>query len=216
MASELIKNRALMQRLKEPDVPQVDFSLQSTGFEELISLPEPKPPELLDIQEENRKGRLLDSLNKIGGRLEDTSLDFIKRNEMAIGGGLIQGEDLGTREGFRRPDDRTTVRVPGQKDIFKRTSSIQGTVRYNVQISYFDPVTQKPKKYTKPFSTLKEAVAHRDKVAYPELAKEIGVDVDYLKNPNKAKTFARNVQEFLPKNKKGYITSSQPADLLGE
>ena len=205
-----------MQRLKEPDVPQVDFSLQSTGFEELISLPEPKPPELLDIQEENRKGRLLDSLNKIGGRLEDTSLDFIKRNEMAIGGGLIQGEDLGTREGFRRPDDRTTVRVPGQKDIFKRTSSIQGTVRYNVQISYFDPVTQKPKKYTKPFSTLKEAVAHRDKVAYPELAKEIGVDVDYLKNPNKAKTFARSVQEFLPKNKKGYITSSQLAELLGE
>ena len=28
-------------------------------------LPQPKPQELLDIQEENRKGRLLDSLNKI-------------------------------------------------------------------------------------------------------------------------------------------------------
>ena len=100
MASELLKNRALMQRLKEPDIPQVDFSLQSTGFEELITLPEPKPPELLDIQEDNRKGRLLESLNKIGGRLEDTSLDFINRNEMAIGGGLFSGTDLGTREGF--------------------------------------------------------------------------------------------------------------------
>ena len=63
-------------------------------------LPQPKPQELLDIQEDNRKGRLLDSLNKIGGRLEDTSLDFIKRNEMAIGGGLFSGTDLGTREGF--------------------------------------------------------------------------------------------------------------------
>jgi len=42
-------------------------------------LPQPKPQELLDIQEENRKGRLLDSLNKIGGRLEDSSLDFIRR-----------------------------------------------------------------------------------------------------------------------------------------
>ena len=62
-----------MQRLKEPNIPQVDFSLQSTGFEELISLPQPKPPELLDIQEDNRKGRLLDSLNKIGGGLEDSS-----------------------------------------------------------------------------------------------------------------------------------------------
>jgi hypothetical protein len=46
MASELIKNRTLMQRLKEPKFPMVDFGLQSTGFEELITLPEPKPPEI--------------------------------------------------------------------------------------------------------------------------------------------------------------------------
>tara|TARA_R110002020_G_scaffold357799_1_gene570118 strand:+ start:54 stop:233 length:180 start_codon:yes stop_codon:yes gene_type:complete len=52
MASELIKNRTLIQRLKEPDVPRINFNLESTGFEELITLPEPKPPELLDIQED--------------------------------------------------------------------------------------------------------------------------------------------------------------------
>ena len=46
-------------------------------------LPQPKPQELLDIQEDNRKGRLLESLNKIGGRLEDTSLDFINRENFA-------------------------------------------------------------------------------------------------------------------------------------
>ena len=74
-----------MQRLKEPDVPQVDFGLQSTGFEELFTLPEPKPQKLLDTQEDNRKGRLLDSLNKIGGRLEDTSLDFIRRENFNEG-----------------------------------------------------------------------------------------------------------------------------------
>ena len=85
MASELIKNKTLIQRLKEPKLPMVDFGLQSTGFEELITLPEPKPPELLDIQEDNRKGRLLESLNKIGGRLEDTSLDFIRRENFAQG-----------------------------------------------------------------------------------------------------------------------------------
>ena len=85
MASELIKNKTLIQRLKEPKLPMVDFGLQSTGFEELISLPEPKPQELLDIQEDNRKGRLLESLNKIGGRLEDTSLDFIRRENFAQG-----------------------------------------------------------------------------------------------------------------------------------
>ena len=46
-------------------------------------LPKEKPPELLDIQEDNRKGRLLESLNKIGGRLEDSSLDFIRRENFA-------------------------------------------------------------------------------------------------------------------------------------
>ncbi len=85
MASELLKNRALIQRLKEPEVPVVKFNLGDTGFEELITLPEPKPQELLDIQEENRKGRLLDSLNKIGGGLMDESVDFIKREEFADG-----------------------------------------------------------------------------------------------------------------------------------
>ena len=54
MASELLKNRALIQRLKEPDVPVVKFNLGDTGFEELITLPEPKPQELLDIQEDVR------------------------------------------------------------------------------------------------------------------------------------------------------------------
>ena len=86
MASELLKNRALIQKLKEPEVPTVKFDLASTGFEELITLPEPKPQELLDIQEENRKGRLLDSLNKIGGGLMDESVDFIKRENFGGGG----------------------------------------------------------------------------------------------------------------------------------
>ena len=86
MASELLKNRALIQRLKEPEVPVVKFNLGDTGFEELITLPEPKPQELLDIQEENRKGRLLDSLNKIGGGLMDESVDFIKRENFGGGG----------------------------------------------------------------------------------------------------------------------------------
>ena len=86
MASELLKNRALIQRLKEPEVPKVNFDLASTGFEELFTLPEPKPQELLDIQEENRKSRLLDSLNKIGGGLMDESVDFIRRKEFDRGG----------------------------------------------------------------------------------------------------------------------------------
>ena len=85
MASELLKRNTLIQRLKEPEVAPINFDLQSTEVEELFTLPESKPEELLDIQEENRKGRLLDSLNIIGGGLMDESVDFIKREEFKVG-----------------------------------------------------------------------------------------------------------------------------------
>lgn len=62
----------MMAYLTRPEPPEV--------------LPQPKPPELLDIQEQNRKGRLLDSLNKIGGGLEDSSLDFINRENFSTAG----------------------------------------------------------------------------------------------------------------------------------
>jgi hypothetical protein len=188
-------------------------------------LPQPKPEELLDLQEQKRKDRLRKTMEEVSPFLEDESVDFIERNEMAIGGGLIQGEDLGTREGFRRPEDRVARIV--DKNILERSSKAAGTRQYQVEISYIDPKLLKKfgydaprgeyvKKYTKAFNTLKEAQAHRDKIAYPKLAKEIGVDVDYFTEPSKSKSFARNVQEFLPKNKKGYITASQLAEELGE
>ena len=49
-------------------------------------LPKEKPQELLDLQEQNRKQRLLQSLQKIGPRLEDSSLDFIRRENFDKGG----------------------------------------------------------------------------------------------------------------------------------
>ena len=48
-------------------------------------LPQEKPQALLDLQEQNRKQRLLDSLQKIGPRLEDSSLDFINRENFSEG-----------------------------------------------------------------------------------------------------------------------------------
>ena len=100
MASELLKNRALIQRLKEPEVPKVNFDLASTGFEELFTLPESKPQELLDIQENVRIQRQQDTMDKASPFLMDESVDFIERQDKAIGGGLFSGTDLGTREGF--------------------------------------------------------------------------------------------------------------------
>ena len=50
-----------------------------------FTIPQEKPQELLDLQEQNRKQRLLDSLQKIGPGLMDESLDFIRRKELKIG-----------------------------------------------------------------------------------------------------------------------------------
>ena len=85
MASELLKNRALIQRLKEPEVPVVKFNLGDTGFEELITLPEPKPQELLDIQEDVRIQRQQDTMDKARPFLMDESVDFIEREEFNKG-----------------------------------------------------------------------------------------------------------------------------------
>ena len=85
MASELLKNRALIQRLKEPEVPVVKFNLGDTGFEELITLPEPKPQELLDIQEDVRIQRQQDTMDKARPFLMDESVDFIERENFASG-----------------------------------------------------------------------------------------------------------------------------------
>ena len=50
-----------------------------------FTIPQEKPQELLDLQEQNRKQRLLDSLQKIGPGLMDESLDFIRRKELSVG-----------------------------------------------------------------------------------------------------------------------------------
>jgi len=78
-------------------------------------LPQPKPQELLDIQEDNRKGRLLDSLNKIGGRLEDSSLDFINRENFSGGGGGVTSKSLGG-------------------GLYENTSAVFGTKSYHAEI----------------------------------------------------------------------------------
>ena len=86
MASELFKNRALIQRLKEPKIPDVDFSLSTASFES--TLPEPKPQELLDIQENVRIQRQQDTMDKARPFLMDESVDFIERQELGFGGNI--------------------------------------------------------------------------------------------------------------------------------
>lgn len=91
MASQFIKNRAFIQKLKEPEVMDVDFNLEDSALDYSIEsleediLPEAKPVELFEEREKVRKQRLSDTLTKIGGGLMDESVDFIKREEFADG-----------------------------------------------------------------------------------------------------------------------------------
>jgi hypothetical protein len=95
MASELLKNKALIQKLKEPEVPTVNFDLASTDFEELFTLPEPKPQELLDIQEDVRIQRQQDTMDKARPFLMDESVDFIERQNFAEKAIVKKGPEKG-------------------------------------------------------------------------------------------------------------------------
>ena len=127
-------------------------------------LPQPKPQELLDIQEENRKGRLLDSLNKIGGGLMDESVDFIKRQNFAV-------------KGFVTPPDPS---VP--KDFLEEFIAQQGVDSWEeinrAQRSRFNnQVVEKIKQFKKDTKGL---------ISREELADFIGVDNDYLRGISKS------------------------------
>tara|TARA_R100001086_G_scaffold117365_1_gene60238 strand:- start:11 stop:3112 length:3102 start_codon:yes stop_codon:yes gene_type:complete len=82
MASELLKNRAVINSLKEGDVPRVNFDLESTGFE--LLLPQPKPQAELDrIRDEN--------FAKAKPFLMDESVDFIERTQFFKGSPGVVG-----------------------------------------------------------------------------------------------------------------------------
>ena len=91
MASELLKNRALIQKLKEPKTADISFGLADSALDYSIEsieediLPEAKPVELFEERERVRTERLSDTLTKIGGGLMDESVDFIKREEFKVG-----------------------------------------------------------------------------------------------------------------------------------
>ena len=74
-----------------------------------FTIPQEKPQELLDLQEQNRKQRLLDSLQKIGPGLMDESLDFIKRENFSEGD---------------RPVDIARRRIPFTEETFKKIDEL--------------------------------------------------------------------------------------------
>jgi len=91
MASELLKNKTLIQRLKEDKVPVFNFDLAGSALDYNIEsieeelLPKEKPQELFDERDRLQIESLEQSLQDNKPFLMDESVDFIKREEFNQG-----------------------------------------------------------------------------------------------------------------------------------
>ena len=179
-----------MQRLKEPDVPQVDFGLQSTGFEELFALPEPKPQELLDIQEDVRIQRQEDTMNKARPFLMDESVDFIEREEFKKGSNQFGESSRNNPETVEKIKKMfLEEKIPAQ-EIAKRLSISKPTL-YRILKDEKIPTLETTQRNER-FLKLKELVEEANKgdkfIPMQDLIKKAGIkskDTFYYKNLKK-------------------------------
>ena len=122
MASELFKNKALIQRLKEPDVPVVNFNLADSAKDY--------------------------SIESIIEEVSTPTESFEERSQLAIGGGLFSGTDLGTREGFG--GIRYNLKpLGGEGNEYIKTFNTKGGEKKYIFIFSRGGIT---KKFTAPFT----------------------------------------------------------------
>jgi len=133
-------------------------------------LPQEKPQELLDLQEQNRKQRLLDSLQKIGPGLMDESLNFIRRKNFDKGS---PGRPLGSKGGriplaeqdkyledIRKAYNKLKKdlgRNPTQGEILKATGKKAQTAVRTATKKFGLELFNKPGEYNVPLEVLQEA-----------------------------------------------------------
>ena len=151
MASELLKNKTLIQRLKEDKVPVFNFDLAGSALDYNIEsieeelLPKEKPQELFDERDRLRIESLEQSLQDNKPFLMDESVDFIKREEFNQGN-FAKKPGFGTPVGTypkTSPADLKKIRdylknLPsgtnvGLQTLQKETGVDRGTIRLIVQ-----------------------------------------------------------------------------------
>jgi len=151
MASELLKNKTLIQRLKEDKVPAFNFDLAGSALDYNIEsieeelLPKEKPQELFDERDRLQIESLEQSLQDNKPFLMDESVDFIKREEFNQGN-FAKKPGFGTPVGTypkTSPADLKKIRdylknLPsgtnvGLQTLQKETGVDRGTIRLIVQ-----------------------------------------------------------------------------------
>ena len=160
-------------------------------------LPEKKPQEIV---EQRRKERLSNFLKDYPGAVEPETRTFIesiiKRNKMAIGGGVISGTDLGTREGFAGIRYNKKPLGGEGNEYIKTFETKGGEKRYLMEFSR----SGINRKFTQPFTPegLKKVKEERDKVV--EEFKSKGLTEKSIKklknppNPNKPWRYRQSVR----------------------
>ena len=186
MSSQFLKNQAFIKKLREPQVPDIDFNLQSTGFEEIFQLPEPKPQEELD--------RIRDvNFETAKPFLMDESIDFIEREEFANGGTFLDektfrelykkfpgGTDAEFLEFVKKEGEAKGIKYTGQAGAELNPRSIQNRRQNVLKIS---------KKGGLPFKLSPQEFRKR--------AKEYGINVRGLTDPFELMYNAQNDLEAL-------------------
>ena len=101
-------------------------------------LPQEKPQALLDLQEQNRKQRLLQSLQKIGPGLMDESLDFIRRENFRLG--TMPSDVKGPFPGYESKPGKYAVRTKlGSRELsLSQLKNVPGFVRKSKESIFFD------------------------------------------------------------------------------
>ena len=125
-----------------------------------FTIPQEKPKARLDLQEQNRKQRLLDSLQKIGPGLMDESLDFIRRENFDKGGRPSPAEQDKKLEDIRKAYNKLKKdlnRNPTQGELLKAIGKTSQTGVRAATKKFGLELFNKPGEYNVPLEVLQEA-----------------------------------------------------------
>ena len=115
-------------------------------------LPQPKPEELLKIQEQNRKDRLRKTMEELDPVLMDESLDFIKRKELKVAGfvnqipidtgkvkpGYITGQELEELTGIPNLKNKAKELMYAPKESKRQKNIFGDFYRKDLKARYFN------------------------------------------------------------------------------
>jgi len=142
-----------------------------------------RPAQEAKLVDDLEPGSLKDELLKDFDPSQETYEEYLRRKslerkKLAIGGGVIEGEDLGTREGFQEPKSSKikTKEFPIERKFYNRRTGKMETLFFKGQKST-KVATRLPINKIPQFKKL-----YRQQETFKNMAKTLGVSYDVLKD----------------------------------